>query len=180
MRIARFISNEGNPQYGWIDEDWIGVIQGNPFGEYRRFEAKQKLNEVKLLPPCEPSKVIAIGRNYLDHIQERQVDAPEYPLFFLKPSSAVISTGEAIVIPPQSQRVEHEAELAVVIGKKARWLSQEDVKSVIFGYTIANDVTARDLQSKDGQWTRAKGFDTFCPLGPWIETHFDPADAIIS
>ena len=180
MRITRFISEDNKPQYGWIDEDRIGYIQGNPFGEYRRFEAKQNLTEVKLLPPCEPSKIIAVGRNYLDHIHEMQSEIPEYPLLFLKPSSALITSGEPILIPPQSGRVEHEAELAVVIAKKSRWLSQEDVKEAVFGYTIANDVTARDLQSRDGQWTRAKGFDSFCPLGPWIETAFNPADAIIS
>ncbi len=180
MRITRFISEDNKPQYGWIDEDRIGFIQGNPYGEYRRFEAKQNLTEVKLLPPCEPSKIIAVGRNYLDHIQEMQAEIPEYPLLFLKPPSALITSGEHILIPPQTQRVEHEAELAVVIGKKSRWLSQEEVKDSIFGYTIANDVTARDLQSKDGQWARAKGFDSFCPLGPWIETEFNPADAIIS
>lgn len=180
MRITRFLSDENKPQFGWIDEDRIGFIQGNPFGEYQRFEAKQKLSEVKLLPPCEPSKIIAVGRNYLDHIQEMQSEVPEYPLLFLKPPSSLLSTGEEIIIPPQSQRVEHEAELAVIIGKKARWLTLDDVKSVVFGYTIANDVTARDLQTRDGQWARAKGFDTFCPLGPWIETDFDPADAIIS
>ena len=109
-----------------------------------------------------------------------QSEMPDYPLIFLKPPSALITSGETILIPPQTQRVEHEAELAIVIGKKSRWLTQEEVKDAIFGYTIGNDVTARDLQSKDGQWTRAKGFDTFCPLGPWIETDFNPADAIIS
>ncbi len=180
MRITRFISDENKAQYGWIDEDRIGYIQGDPFGEYRRFEAKQNLTEVKLLPPCEPSKIIAVGRNYLDHIHEMQSEMPDYPLIFLKPPSALITSGETILIPPQTQRVEHEAELAIVIGKKSRWLTQEEVKDAIFGYTIGNDVTARDLQSKDGQWTRAKGFDTFCPLGPWIETDFNPADAIIS
>lgn len=180
MRITRLISEDKKPVYGWIDEDRIGFIQGNPFGEYRRFEAKQKLTEVKLLPPCEPSKIIAIGRNYLDHIREMQAEMPEYPLIFLKPPSALITTGESILIPPQSERVEHEAELAVVIGKKSRWLKQEEVNDVIFGYTIANDVTARDLKARDGQWTRSKGFDTFCPMGPWIETDFNPADAIIS
>lgn len=180
MRITRFISDENKAQYGWIDEDRIGYIQGDPFGEYRRFEAKQNLTEVKLLPPCEPSKIIAVGRNYLDHIHEMESEMPDYPLIFLKPPSALITSGETILIPPQTQRVEHEAELAIVIGKKSRWLTQEEVKDAIFGYTIGNDVTARDLQSKDGQWTRAKGFDTFCPLGPWIETDFNPADAIIS
>ncbi len=105
---------------------------------------------------------------------------PTVPMLFLKPTSALICSGDPIVLPPQSNQVEHEAELAVVIKKKSRWLSMDQVKDSIFGYTIANDVTARDLQQKDSQWTRAKGFDSFCPLGPWIETEFDPTDAMIT
>jgi len=180
MRIARFISQDNAIQYGWIDEDRIGVIQGNPFGEYRRFEAKQKLNEVKLLAPCEPSKIIVIADNFVYSSEKELSVAPGYPIFSFKPSSSIISSGEPILLPPQSRRVEHEAELAVVIAKKARWLKPEDVKDIIYGYTIANDVTARDLEITDGHSSRAKGFDTFCPLGPWIETDFDPSDAIIS
>ena len=180
MRIARFISQDKTIQYGWIDEDRIGTIQGNPFGEYRRFEAKQKLNEVKLLAPCEPSKIIVVAHNFAYNSEKELTPPPDYPIFSFKPSSSVISSGEPILLPPQSQRVEHEAELAVVIAKKARWLRQEDVQDAIFGYTIANDITARDLEIRDGHSSRAKGFDTFCPLGPWIETEFDPSDAIIS
>jgi 2-keto-4-pentenoate hydratase/2-oxohepta-3-ene-1,7-dioic acid hydratase in catechol pathway len=107
-------------------------------------------------------------------------EVPEVPLLFLKPPSSVIGPGETIVLPPQSQKIEHEAELAVVIGKRGRWLDPENAKDFILGYTIANDVTARDLQRRDGQWTRGKGFDTFCPIGPWIETEFDPADAVVT
>ncbi|MBP6068804.1 MAG: fumarylacetoacetate hydrolase family protein, partial [Anaerolineaceae bacterium] len=123
---------------------------------------------------------LAVGRNFLEHAQEMNAPIPEVPLLFLKPPSALLPIGESIILPPQSQRVEHEAELAVVIKKKSRWLQTDEVQEAIFGYTIANDVTARDLQQRDGQWTRAKGFDTFCPLGPWIETEFDPSDALIT
>jgi 2-keto-4-pentenoate hydratase/2-oxohepta-3-ene-1,7-dioic acid hydratase in catechol pathway len=107
-------------------------------------------------------------------------DAPEIPLLFLKPPSSVIGPGQAIILPPQSQKVEHEGELAVVIGRRGRWVQAGDATDLVLGYTIANDVTARDLQRRDGQWTRGKGFDTFCPLGPWIDTEFDPADALIT
>jgi 2-keto-4-pentenoate hydratase/2-oxohepta-3-ene-1,7-dioic acid hydratase in catechol pathway len=180
MRITRFISQDNAIQYGWIDEDRIGIIQGNPFGEYRRFEAKQKLSEVKLLAPCEPTKIIVVAHNFPYKFEDVQTPPPDYPIFSFKPSSSLIASGEPILLPPQSQRVEHEAELAVVIAKRARWLRQEEVKDVIFGYTIANDITARDLEISDGHSSRAKGFDTFCPIGPWIETEFDSSDAIIS
>lgn len=180
MKIVRFETKYTPPNYGWIDEDKVGVIQGDPFGEFRRYDPEFSLLQVKLLVPCLPSKIIAVGRNYEEHIREMDQTPPEIPLLFLKPPSTLIRSGEAIVLPPQSERVEHEAELAVVIKKKSRWLRPEAVRDAIFGFTIANDVTARDLQQRDGQWTRAKGFDTFCPLGPWIETEFNPADALIT
>ena len=138
------------------------------------------LSDLRLLPPVTPSKIICVGRNYAAHAHEHDVEVPEVPLLFLKPPSSVIGPDETILLPPQSQRVEHEAELAVVVGKRSRWLDLEGAKDAILGYTIANDVTARDLQRRDGQWTRGKGFDTFCPLGPWIETELDPADAVIT
>jgi 2-keto-4-pentenoate hydratase/2-oxohepta-3-ene-1,7-dioic acid hydratase in catechol pathway len=138
------------------------------------------LASVKLLPPAVPSKIICIGRNYVAHAEEHQAEVPEVPLLFLKPPSSILASGETILLPPQAQQVEHEAELAVVIGKRGRWLDPETAKDYILGYTVANDVTARDLQRRDGQWTRGKGFDTFCPFGPWIETEFDPADAVIT
>lgn len=158
----------------------VGYIQGDPFNEFRRFDPEFSLSQVELLVPCEPTKILAVGRNYAEHAREMDTPLPEIPLLFLKPPSALITSGANIIIPPQSQQVEHEAELAVVIKKKSRWLNQENVREAIFGYTIANDVTARDLQQRDGQWTRAKGFDTFCPLGPWIETELDPSDALIT
>lgn len=179
MRFVRFQTGRDLPRYGWVYEEKVGPIDGSIFDEFRRQEATLPLESVRLLAPVVPSKIICIGRNYADHAYEQGVDVPEIPLIFLKPPSAVIGTGAAIEIPPQSQLVEHEAELAVVIGREGRWISLEEAKNHILGYTIGNDVTARDLQRRDGQWTRGKGFDTFCPLGPWIETDLDPADALI-
>lgn len=180
MKIIRFQTKLTPPRYGWIYQDMVGYIQGDPFNEFRRFDPEFSLSQVELLVPCEPTKILAVGRNYAEHAREMDTPLPEIPLLFLKPPSALITSGANIIIPPQSQQVEHEAELAVVIKKKSRWLNQENVREAIFGYTIANDVTARDLQQRDGQWTRAKGFDTFCPLGPWIETELDPSDALIT
>jgi len=135
-----------------------------------------RLDEVRLMPPCTPSKIVAIGLNYLDHAKEMGVKVPDEPLLFLKPSSSVIGPGDPILLPPQSERVDFEAELAVVIRRTARNVPAASAADFIQGYTCLNDVTARDLQSKDGQWTRAKSFDTFCPIGPWIETELDPSD----
>lgn len=134
------------------------------------------LEEVKLRAPARPTKVVAVGLNYRDHAEEVGMALPEEPLLFLKPSSSVIGPGDPIILPHQSSRVDYEAELAVVIGKQARNVSQGNARDHILGYTCLNDVTARDLQKKDGQWTRAKGFDTFCPIGPWIETELDTSD----
>jgi 2-keto-4-pentenoate hydratase/2-oxohepta-3-ene-1,7-dioic acid hydratase in catechol pathway len=127
-----------------------------------------------------PPKIICVGRNYAAHAKEHNADVPEYPLLFFKPTTSVIGPGDQIVLPPQSSQVEHEAELAVIIGKRGRWIQTEEALDYVLGYTIANDVTARDLQRRDGQWTRSKGFDTFCPLGPWIETEFDPTDRVVT
>ncbi len=127
-----------------------------------------------LLCPVEPSKIICVGRNYAAHAKELGGEVPAEPLLFFKPPSSLIGPGAAIVLPRQSARVEHESELAVVIGKRASNLSTANAMEIVLGFTAANDVTARDLQKKDGQWTRAKGFDTFCPVGPWIETEIDP------
>jgi 2-keto-4-pentenoate hydratase/2-oxohepta-3-ene-1,7-dioic acid hydratase in catechol pathway len=127
-----------------------------------------------------PGKIIAVGRNYPLHAQEQAAEIPEIPILFLKPLSTVIGPGEAIQLPPQSQQVEHEVELAVVMGKGGRWIRAQQALQHVLGYTIANDVTARDLQQRDNQWTRAKGFDTFCPLGPAIETDLDISDVLIT
>ena len=137
------------------------------------------LDDVRLLAPVIPTKVVGIGRNYADHAVEMGATPAEQPLMFLKPTTALIGADDPIVLPPESQEVHFEAELAVVIGRMCRRVPPEQAASVILGYTCANDVTARDLQRSDGQWTRAKGFDTFCPLGPWIDTDLDPADVVV-
>jgi 2-keto-4-pentenoate hydratase/2-oxohepta-3-ene-1,7-dioic acid hydratase in catechol pathway len=180
MRIIRYLYENDQPACGWVIGGRVGRIEGNPFAEYRREEATLSLNEVRLLSPVLPGKIICVGRNYVAHAKEHEAEVPEVPLLFFKPPSSVIGPGSTIVLPPQSQQVEHEAELVVVIGKRGRWISLEEAGNHIYGYTIGNDVTARDLQRRDGQWTRGKGFDTFCPLGPWIETNFDPSDAMIT
>jgi 2-keto-4-pentenoate hydratase/2-oxohepta-3-ene-1,7-dioic acid hydratase in catechol pathway len=180
MRIIRYTDKTGQSIFGWVNGDMVGPIEGSPYESFRRNSADIPLADLQLLPPVVPSKVICVGRNYAAHAQEHDVNVPEVPLLFLKPPSSVIGNGETIVLPPQSQNVEHEAELCVVIGKRSRWLDIDGAKDAILGYTIANDVTARDLQRRDGQWTRGKGFDTFCPIGPWVETDLDPADAVIT
>ena len=180
MRIVRFqASTLSSAAWGWVSGDRIGVLEGSPFGQFRREEAVLPLEAARLLSPVRPAKIICVARNYAAHAAEHEADVPELPLIFLKPATSVIGPGEAILLPPQSAQVEHEAELAAVIGEGGRWIRPEEAERHILGYTIANDVTARDLQRRDGQWSRAKGFDTFCPLGPWIETEMDPSDALI-
>lgn len=169
MRFARF-EVEGKVFQGTIRGD-VAVPDG--CGSISR---KYSLGEIRLLSPTLPSKIVAIGLNYRDHAEEVGMPLPEEPLLFLKPSSSVIGPGDTIILPSQSARVDFEAELGVVIGKTARKVLGRDAQDCILGYTCLNDVTARDLQGKDGQWTRAKGFDTFCPIGPWIETELDPSD----
>lgn len=186
MKIIRYKTNEEQPHlseravYGWMLNDKVGEIQGNIFGEYRRREAKIPVAELELAAPCEPSKILCVGRNYVEHAKELGNEVPKVPLIFLKPPSSIISNGEPILLPPQSNQVEHEAELVVVIGKRGRNITTENAKEYIFGYTIGNDITARDLQKTDDQWTRAKGFDTFCSFGPWIDTEFDASDAVVT
>ncbi len=181
MRILRYQApSDSMPQWGWLSEGKVGALEGSPFSEFRRGSATLPLEQVRLLAPVVPSKIVCLGRNYAAHAAEHGSEVPKLPLLFLKPPSAIINPGEAIQLPPQSKQVEHEAELAVVIGQRARWVSAQRASEVILGYTVALDITARDLQFSDGQWTRAKGFDTFCPLGPWIETELDPADAMVT
>ncbi len=194
MRIARF-ANDDNVSYGVVDRLQpngavagpdgdplvVAELTGHPFGvgeESIRFSgARYPLAAVRLLAPVLPSKIIAIGKNYADHAREMGGEPPAEPVIFLKPSTAVAGPGDPIVRPVHlSARTDYEGELAVVIGRLCRDVPSRRVPEVIFGYTCANDVTARDLQARDGQWARAKGFDTFCPLGPWIETDLDPAD----
>ena len=180
MRIVRYQKGSDQPKLGWLYDEQVGPIEGDLFGEYQRGEAQTPVDDVRLLAPVLPGKIICIGRNYAEHAKEHQVEVPDLPLLFLKPPSAVIGPADTILLPPQSQRVEHEGELVVVIGKRGRWVTPEDASRYILGYTIGIDVTARDLQRRDGQWTRGKGFDTFCPLGPFIETEFDPTDAMLT
>jgi 2-keto-4-pentenoate hydratase/2-oxohepta-3-ene-1,7-dioic acid hydratase in catechol pathway len=180
MRIIRYQVKNEAPRYGWIYEEKVGEIEGNIYDEYRRLEAKTPLADVKLLAPAQPGKIVCVGRNYVEHAKELGNDVPKVPLIFLKPPSSIINPGDAIILPPQSQQVEHEGELVAVIGKRGRNIIADQARHHILGYTIGNDVTARDLQKSDGQWTRSKGFDTFCPLGPWIDTDFDISDALIT
>lgn len=180
MRIARFTISD-QIAYGVVDGDeedaaslTLNAIDGHPFAPFERTSARFALPDVRLLPPVLPNKLIGIGKNYPDHAREMGGEAPATPVMFLKPSTSVIGPGESVVLPPQSQQVEFEGEIAVVIGRLAKDVPPERVADVVLGYSCANDVTARDLQHNDGQWTRAKGFDTFCPLGPWIATEVDP------
>lgn len=180
MKIVRYKADNEAPHYGWLHEDKIGDIDGDLFGAYQRMEAKTPLADVKLLAPSWPGKIVCVGRNYIEHAKELGNDVPKIPLIFLKPPSSIINPGDEIILPSQSKQVEHEAELVVVIGKRGRHIPVEEAKNYIFGYTIGNDVTARDLQRTDDQWTRAKGFDTFCSFGPWIDTDFNISDALIT
>jgi 2-keto-4-pentenoate hydratase/2-oxohepta-3-ene-1,7-dioic acid hydratase in catechol pathway len=168
------------PRSGIIEQDLVSEIEGDLWGTRKRTGKKWRLREIKFLPPSSPSKIVCVGRNYLDHAKELGNEVPTEPLIFLKPPSSVIAPEEPIVLPPISQRVDHEGELAVVIGRRCFNLSPgESTQAYIAGYTCLNDVTARDIQKRDGQWTRGKGFDTFCPFGPVLETDFDFASATI-
>lgn len=163
--------------FGVVEGEIIEAIEGHPFAEIKRTQQRWALPDVRLLSPILPSKVVCVGRNYAEHAAEHGSEVPKEPLLFLKPSTSVIGPHDPIRLPPQSKQVEHEAELAVVIGATgARRVDRADAARAIFGYTCGNDVTARDLQRSDGQWTRAKGFDSFCPLGPWIVTGVDVSD----
>jgi len=184
VRIARFV-HPGGAAFGVVegapgaplDALTIGEIEGHPFGQIVFTGQRWALPDVRLLSPILPSKVVCVGRNYAAHAAELGNEVPAAPLLFLKPSTAVIGPADAIRLPPDSNRVEHEAELAIVIGPTgARDVPKERALDTVLGYTCANDVTARDQQKADVQFTRAKGHDSFCPLGPWIETTLDPAD----
>lgn len=182
MRIARF--TDGNdPRYALVDGagEKMAVLKGDPlFTKIELTGETLLVDDVRLLAPVLPrSKVVAVAKNYSEHAAEMGSEAPAEPLLFLKPNTSVCGPGDQIVWPDISERVDYEGELAVVIGRMCKQISVADALKVIYGYTIANDVTARDLQARDGQWARAKGFDTFCPLGPWIETELDPAEVRI-
>jgi len=185
MRIVRFSPgpNSGlgtDPLFGLLEDDGtnISIIAGDPiYAGVSKTGAVTQLSDVRLLAPVIPrSKVVCIGKNYADHAAEMDSEVPTEPIIFLKPNTSVIGPNDTIVWPSMSDRVDHEVELAIVIGRICKDVPRERVNDVIFGYTVANDVTARDLQKKDGQWSRAKGFDTFCPIGPWIDTDFVPGN----
>lgn len=177
MRIARVsVPDIAGPVFGVINGTKIGILKSHPFGELEPTGVALDLDDVKILSPVLPSKVVCVGKNYADHAKELGGEVPAEPVIFIKPNTTVIGENDPIVLPPQSGNVHHEVELAVVISHLCKNVSVERAHEVILGYTIANDVTARDLQNTDGQWTRAKSFDTFCPLGPWIETEIDPTN----
>jgi 2-keto-4-pentenoate hydratase/2-oxohepta-3-ene-1,7-dioic acid hydratase in catechol pathway len=188
VRIARFTAG-GDPLFGVVsgeldefgqpaDDSVVVELSGDPlYVGVKPTQTEHRLRDIRLLAPVIPrSKVVAIGKNYAAHAAEMGGETPEEPLMFLKPNTSVVGPGDPVYYPHQSARVDYEGELAVVIGRICRDVPPEQATDVIWGYTIANDVTARDLQKKDGQWSRAKGFDSFCPLGPWIETDRDPQD----
>jgi len=172
MKIVRLLSGK-KAEYGVLNGDVIDGIEGTPYRQFRYSNLHYNSNEVKLLAPCVPSKIVALGLNYHSHAQELQMPIPEEPLIFLKPSTAVIGPEDEIVYPEVSQRVDYEGELAIVIKSRAYRVPVEKALNYILGYTCFNDVTARDLQQKDKQWTRSKSFDTFAAMGPCIETELD-------
>jgi 2-keto-4-pentenoate hydratase/2-oxohepta-3-ene-1,7-dioic acid hydratase in catechol pathway len=175
VKLVRF-RHDVRIRTGVLEGDAIRVLSGTFFENPIPTGGQVSLSEVRLLAPVIPSKVVAVGRNYVAHAEELGNEVPEEPLIFLKPSTAVVGPGDPIPLPSQSRRVDHEAELAVVIGRVCRGVTEEEAPKFVLGYTCGNDVTARDLQERDHQWTRAKGFDGFCPLGPWVETELDPSD----
>jgi 2-keto-4-pentenoate hydratase/2-oxohepta-3-ene-1,7-dioic acid hydratase in catechol pathway len=161
--------------YGVLKDEVIHQVMGSPFESVAFTGNTVELREVTLLAPCESSKIICIGLNYRDHAEELGLALPSSPVVFLKPPTSLIGAGEAIIKPELCTRLDYEAELAIVIGKRVKDIDEGEAEGAIFGYTCANDVTARNLQDPSGQWIVAKGFDTFCPVGPWIETEADPA-----
>ncbi|MFH1398185.1 MAG: fumarylacetoacetate hydrolase family protein [Candidatus Omnitrophota bacterium] len=173
MRLARFIYKK-QIKWGVIDKDYIRPLKDPPFDKIKPLKKKIFLSQVKLLAPAEPSKIILVGLNYKDHARELKMKLPAEPVIFLKPPTALIGPGETIIYPKGVKRLDFEAELALVIKKIARNIALQKASEYILGYTCLNDVTARDLQKKDIQWSRAKSFDTFSPLGPWLETGIDP------
>jgi len=176
VKIVRIDADADDITYGTVEPDGIRLYHGSPFFQWERSETVLPITKVKLLAPVIPTKVIAVGKNYVDHAAEMDSAVPDSPLIFLKPPTSIIGPLSPVKIPPESNEVHHEGELAIVMGRVARRVDASDASDYILGYTAANDVTARDLQRSDGQWARAKGFDTFCPLGPAIDTEFDPAE----
>ncbi len=182
MLLVRFQTKEKKtPLYGIWAENHVTVIVSSPFeGMIVGTSEKYDVNDIVILPPCEPTKIVAVGLNCKNHAAEINMKLPDEPLIFIKPPSSVIGPEDTVKLPKQSSHVEYEAELGIIISERCRNVSEDKVKRYILGYTCANDITARDLQKKDGQWTRAKSFDTFCPLGPFIADNINPCDAKIT
>ena len=179
MRVARFSLN-GEPKFGILDGPELVLLKGHPLVlGYETTGERVPLKDVKLLAPTIPSKVVCIGKNYTDHVGEMGLELNPEPTIFLKPSSSIIGPGDSIILPTQSNHVDLEVELTIVMGQIAKNVSEKDALNYVWGFTIANDVTARDLQASDDQWARSKSFDTFCPLGPWIATEFVPDGQIL-
>jgi len=176
MKLLRYKINN-DIKYGIFKDDAIAEINGDVFGSFEESGKVVSFADITLLPPVEPSKIIAIGLNYKEHALELSMEMPLEPLIFLKPPSTLIASGDDVVYPEMSSQVDYEGELGVVIKKRAKDVHRADAREYILGYTCINDVTARDLQRRDVQFTRAKSFDTFCPAGPFIETELDPTDA---
>jgi 2-keto-4-pentenoate hydratase/2-oxohepta-3-ene-1,7-dioic acid hydratase in catechol pathway len=185
MRFCRFVPMDrpvlsGAPLYGILDADQVREISSAPWTDWTESPAVWTLSSIRFVAPVDPSKIVCIGRNYAAHAAELGNEVPKEPLMFLKPPSSVVGPGEPVVLTPYSQRVEHEGELAIVVGRRCSHLrDSDDALSYVLGYTCLNDVTARDIQKSDGQFTRGKGFDTFCPVGPHIETDLDPANVLV-
>jgi len=173
MKIVRY-QDGVDIKWGVVEEKMVREMEGEPFEHFHLSSRAKKIEEVGLLSPCLPSKIVALGVNYRDHAEEMKMKLPEEPILFLKPPTSVIGPGGKIILPRMSKRVDYEAELAIVIKKEAKEVTEEKATEFILGYTCLNDVTARDLQAVDGQWTRSKSFDTFAPIGPWIVTDIDP------
>jgi 2-keto-4-pentenoate hydratase/2-oxohepta-3-ene-1,7-dioic acid hydratase in catechol pathway len=178
MRIVRY-RHQGEVGFGIMEDETVAAIAPHPFGAFEYTGERFPVEQARLLAPVLPSKVVAVGRNYADHAREMGGEVPADPVIFLKPSTSVVGPDDAIVRPGWAGRVDYEGELAVVIGRLVRRLDQGNAIQAVLGFSCANDVTARDLQKVDGQWARAKGFDTFCPLGPWIETDLDSSDLAV-
>jgi 2-keto-4-pentenoate hydratase/2-oxohepta-3-ene-1,7-dioic acid hydratase in catechol pathway len=173
MKIVRFRAG-GKTRYGILEGNHIVEYAGTPYGTFKKARKRYPLRQTVLLAPVVPSKIVAVGLNYRDHAEEMHLDIPAEPVLFLKPVSALCGPDDPIVHPPQAERVDYEAELAIVMKKRCRHVPPERAREHVLGYTCLNDVTARDLQARDGQWARAKGFDSFCPVGPCIATDIDP------
>jgi len=167
------VDRDGSPQWGIVEDERVYALDGSPFTAWKREAEIGRLDELPLLPPVAPTKIICVGLNYAAHADECKAEVPQEPLLFFKPPSSVVGPGGQIVLPPQSEQVDYEGELAVVIGRRCRNVAPDEAWSYVLGVTCGNDVTARDLQRQDRLWTRAKGFDTFCPLGPWLVTGLD-------